>query len=61
MMAVTGLNNMHFLNQSVKPTGGDLKNMNGNIEFGENGVSPAVRTSQDFNSKKFQLPEINSA
>ena len=39
MMAVTGLNNMHFLNQLVKPTGGDLRNLNGNIELVENGVS----------------------
>ena len=39
MMAVTGLNNMHFLNQSVKPTGGDLRNLNGNIELVDNGVS----------------------
>jgi len=33
MMAVTGINNMQFLNQSVKPDCGDLKNMGNNIEF----------------------------
>jgi len=34
MMAVTGVNNMQFLNQSYKPDGGDLKNMGNDIEFG---------------------------
>ena len=61
MMAVTGINNMQFLNQSVKPDGGDLKNMGNNFEFMENEMAVATRTSQDFNKKKFQLPEINSA
>jgi len=53
MMAVTGIDNMQFLNQSVKPVGGDLKNFNDNIELFENGASLATRTSQDFNCKKF--------
>ena len=60
-MAVTGLNNTQFLNQSVKPAGGELKNINDNMDLFENGAGQATRTSQDFSRKKFQLPEINSA